>query len=131
MHKRIHHWLQADRFFKLIAYSATVAAFYFSLKPPSPKQPPWYLCHLRGDLLLHLIFYFGLTFSYFTALYTHKKSLLKALIYAWLLGVFLEVLQSFSFFQREFDLLDLLANSLGVLGAGVSLKKLFNYSLKY
>ncbi len=131
MHKRIHHWLQADRYFKLFACLATLATFYLSLKPPSADQVPWHFYMIRGDLILHFCFYLGLTLSYFAAFYTFKKPLLKSGISAWLIGTLLELLQAIPFFQREFDPFDLLANSLGVFLAAFIIKKLFNYSLKY
>lgn len=131
MHKRIHHWLQADRYFKLLAYTATLAAFYFSLKPPSPDQVPWSFYAIRGDLILHFCLYLGLTLIYFTAFYTYTKTLLKSWVSAWLIGTLLEGLQSVPFFHREFDPYDLLANTLGVACACLLIKKLINYSLKY
>ena len=130
MLKHIHRWLQAKKFFKTFALFATLIVVFLSLKPPSPNPQSWTFLYLRGDLFLHLICYFGMTFLYFFAFYTQNNSLSKSALISLTLGFVLELLQLITFFQRFFDPFDLLANSLGVLGAWLIIKGIFYYSLK-
>ena len=130
MLKHIHRWLQAKKFFKTFALFATLIVVFLSLKPPSPNPQSWTFLYLRGDLLLHFICYFGMTFLYFFASYTQNNSLSKSVLISLTLGFVLELLQLITFFQRFFDPFDLLANSLGVFGAWLIIKGIFYYSLK-
>ena len=130
MLKHIHHWLQAKKIFKGLAFFATLVIVFLSLKPPSPDSKSWSLLFLRGDLILHFICYFGMTFLYFFAFYTQNNALKKSGLFSLLLGCFLETLQLHPIFQRFFDSFDLLANFLGVLGAWFIIKGFFYYSVK-
>lgn len=130
MQKRIHHWLQADRFFKSLSIFATLAVIYLSLKPPSPEIEPWSFLGFRGDLVLHFICYLGLTILYFFALYTLTNPMTKSLVYSILLGIFLETLQLVPLFQRYFDGQDLIANLLGGLVSWLIIQGVFYYSIK-
>ncbi len=130
MLKHIHRWLQAKNFFKTFALFATLIVVFLSLKPPSPNSQSWTFLYFRGDLFLHFICYFGMTFLYFFAFYTQNNSLSKSALISLTLGFVLELLQLITFFQRFFDPFDLLANSLGVLGAWLIIKGIFYYSLK-
>ena len=130
MQKRIHRWLQADRFFKSLAVCATLVVVYVSLKPPSPDADTWVFLSFRGDLVLHFICYFGLTLLYFFTFYTTTNPMSKSLVIAVVLGTFLEILQLIPFFQRYFDWQDLIANSLGGLVSWLIIKGIFNYSIK-
>ena len=128
MRKRIHHWLQAKRFFKSLAIFATLGVVYLSLKPPSPDAQPWEFLWFRGDLVLHFSCYFGLTFLYFFAFYTLTHPLMKALFASFFLGSSMEFLQLIPVFQCFFDWQDLLANTLGLVISSVVIKGFFNYS---
>jgi len=97
---------------------------YLSLSSPAGKEP-WTLFFVRGDLVLHFICYLGMTLLYFAAYFTYQYPLKKAFISSLLLGLLMEFLQLIPVFERFFDLLDLLANSLGA-GVGV----LLSYRLK-
>ena len=130
MQKRIHQWLQADRFFKSLSIFATLAVIYLSLKPPSPEIEPWSFLGFRGDLVLHFICYLGLTILYFFALYTLTNPMTKSLVYSILLGIFLETLQLVPLFQRYFDGQDLIANLLGGLVSWLIIQGVFYYSIK-
>jgi len=130
MQKRIHRWLQADRFFKSLAIFATLVVVYLSLKPPSPEIDPWIFLWFRGDLVLHFICYFGLTLLYFFALHTLTNPMTKSLAYAIVLGTFLETLQLVPLFQRYFDWQDLTANLLGGVVSWLIIKGVFYYSIK-
>ena len=130
MLNHIHRWLQAKKFFKTFALFATLIVVFLSLKPPSPNPQSWTLLYLRGDLFLHFICYFGMTFLHFFAFYTQNNSLSKSALISLTLGSVMEILQLITFFQRFFDPFDLLANSLGVLGSWFIIKGIFYYSLK-
>ena len=130
MLNHIHLWLQAKKFFKIFALFATLIVVFLSLKPPSPNPQSWTFLYLRGDLFHQFICYFGMTFLYFFAFYTQNNSLSKSVLISLILGFVLELLQLITFFQRFFDTFDLLANSLGVLGAWLIIKGIFYYSLK-
>jgi len=114
MQKRIQLWLQEVKFFRGVAFSATLIVIYLSLKPPSPDSEPWSFFFIRGDLLLHFGCYFGMYLLYFFALFTVKKTVPKAIILSLLLGLLLEIAQLIPYFKRFFDVQDLLANMMGV-----------------
>jgi len=130
MLKHIHRWLQTKNFFKIFALFATLIVVFLSLKPPSPNSQSWSFLYLRGDLFLHFTCYFGMTFLYYFALCNQNNSLRKSALTSLILGFVLEILQLITFFQRFFDPFDLLANSLGVLGAWLIIKGIFYYSIK-
>lgn len=130
MLSHIHRWLQAKRFFRVLAFFSTLVVVFLSLKPPSPDSQSWTFFFFRGDLILHFVCYFGMTFVYFFAFYTQKNALKKSGLSSLLLGCLLELFQLAPVFHRYFDLLDLLANSLGVLGAWIAVKGIFYYSVK-
>tara|TARA_B100000989_G_C19525792_1_gene466807 strand:+ start:1869 stop:2087 length:219 start_codon:yes stop_codon:yes gene_type:complete len=71
-----------------------------------------------------------MTFLYYFAFYNQNNSLRKSALTSLILGFVLELLQLITFFQRFFDPFDLLANSLGALGAWLIIKGIFNYSIK-
>lgn len=127
MQKHILRWLQAKLFFRNTAVIATFIVVYLSLSPLSGNKP-WTLLAIRGDLVLHFICYFGITVLYFAAFFTYKKTLQKAFFSSILLGFILELLQLIPMFNRFFDILDLLANGLGVgfgIVLGIWLKRIF------
>ena len=130
MLKHIHRWLQTKKIFKTFALFATLIVVFLSLKPPSSNSQSWTFLCLRGDLFLHFICYFGMTFLYFFAFYTQNNSLRKSVLISLILGFVLELLQLITFFKRFFDPFDLLANSLGVVGAWLIIKGIFYYSIK-
>ena len=130
MLKHIYRWLQDKKFFKIFALFATLIVVFLSLKPPSQNPQSWTFLYLRGDLFLHFICYFVMTFLYLFAFYTQNNSLSKSALISLALGFVLELLQLITFFQRFFDPIDFLANSLGVLSAWLIIKGIFYYSLK-
>jgi VanZ family protein len=79
-----------------------------------------------ADKIFHSITYLVLTFLWFYSfVYRFKIERMKALIYASVIsvafGIIIEVLQEILTETRSADLLDVLANSLGVLIAACSL----------
>ena len=130
MQKLIHRLLQANFFFKGAAFYATLIVILLSLKPNSPDLEPWTLMFIRGDLVQHFICYFGMTVVYLFAFYTKQNALRKSVICSLILGYTLELFQVIPIFQRDFDFTDLIANSLGVLGAWLILRGFFNYSVQ-
>ena len=85
------------------------------------------------DKLVHLTFYFV-----FTALGCFafremdrrntplKKAIVKIVLYAVIYGIIIEVLQGVATKDREPDMLDVLANSLGALFGSFSVKYIFS-----
>ena len=114
MQKLILNWLQAKSVFKTLAWCATLIVVYLTLKTPCNNNKEWYFLFFRGDLVLHFVCYFFIAVIYCLAFFTYKFYLKKAFIYAFFLGLILELLQLISFFQRHFDIQDLFANLLGV-----------------
>ncbi len=114
MQKLILNWLQAKSVFKTLAWCATLIVVYLTLKTPRNTNKEWYFLFFRGDLVLHFVCYFSIAVIYCLAFFTYKFYLKKAFIYAFFLGLILELLQLISFFQRHFDIQDLFANLLGV-----------------
>ena len=130
MQKLIHRLLQANFFFKGAAFYATLIVILLSLKPNSPDLEPWTLMFIRGDLVQHFICYFAMTMVYLFAFYTKQNALRKSVICSLILGYTLELFQVIPIFQRDFGFTDLIANSLGVLGAWLILRGFFNYSVQ-
>ena len=114
MQKLILNWLQAKSVFKTLAWCATLIVVYLTLKTSCDNNKEWYFLFFRGDSVLHFVCYFSIAVIYCSAFFTYKFYLKKALIYAFFLGLILELLQLISFFQRHFDIQDLFANLLGV-----------------
>ena len=130
MQKLIHRLLQANFFFKGAAFYATLIVILLSLKPNSPDLEPWTLMFIRGDLVQHFICYFAMTMVYLFAFYTKQNALRKSVICSLILGYTLDLFQVIPIFQRDFGFTDLIANSLGVLGAWLILRGFFNYSVQ-
>ena len=128
MQKHIKRWLPEDKYFKILAGLATIVVVYLSLKPPNPNSQPWHLFFIRGDLVLHLICYMGLSILYFFAFFKHPSAYKKAFILSVLVGFALELLQLIPTFQRYFDYQDLIANFIGTSIGIFSIWFLFRFS---
>ena len=98
MLKHIYRWLQDKNFFKIFALFATLIVVFLSLKPPSQNPQSWTFLYLRGDLFLHFICYFVMTFLYLFAFYTQNNSLSKSALISLALGFVLELIQLITFF---------------------------------
>lgn len=82
----------------------------------------------RGqDKMHHLIAYFVITIAYYFSIqfyFRFKAPLIMATIGAILLGIILEFLQLYSIFGRDFDVIDIVFNFMGVIFAFLTIKKI-------
>ena len=69
----------------------------------------------NGDKAVHFALFFIFTFMGFASQYFKKNPMIW--LAPFLVGFFIEILQHFIGWGRSFDLWDLLANGLGILGA--------------
>lgn len=72
------------------------------------------------DKIVHFIFYFSLTITLITSLHVNSKmKLINNYLLTFLIvlgyGIFMEILQSFLTINRTADILDVIANSIGIL----------------
>lgn len=79
------------------------------------------------DKWVHFGIYFGFTIVWFAFLYNYsessvKKNRFKAAIWALIFGVIVEILQNINPNARSGDVLDVLANSIGIIVAVLILK---------
>ena len=130
MQRIIQGWLQADRFFKVLALFATFIVVYLSLKPPGQESNYWTFLFFRQDIVLHFGCYFSLTIIYFTALFKYKSVIKTSFLLSFFIGCLIELLQLIPFFERTFDIADIAANFIGSLCGIVLIQRLFSDSLK-
>ena len=130
MQRIILSWLQADRFFKVLALFTTFIVIYLSLKQPGQEFNPWTFLFFRQDIVLHFSCYFSLTVIYFTALFKYKSAIKTSFLLSFFIGCLMELLQLISFFERTFDLADIVANFIGSLCGIILIQILFVDSLK-
>lgn len=101
--------LRRPRFWLGLWWTAIVLGVVVSLVPPPPIDVP------RGsDKLVHLLGYGALAASA-VQLFARRSALLRAGIGLVLLGIALELAQYALTSTRMFDVLDMLANTVGVL----------------
>ena len=112
-------------FYKYIAVLATLFVIYMSLKPPDTSSQIWSFLYLPGDKILHVICYFTLTIIYFFSFYNSQKKVFLSSLFAFLLGFILELLQILKIFQRQFDLFDILSNTIGICIAILIINKMY------
>ena len=130
MQRIILGWLQADRFFKVLALFATFIVVYLSLKPPGQESNYWTFLFFRQDIVLHFGCYFSLTIIYFTALFKYKSVIKTSFLLSFFIGCLIELLQLIPFFERTFDLADIAANFTGSFCGILLIQILFADSLK-
>jgi len=130
MQRIIQGWLQADRFFKVLALFATFIVVYLSLKPPGQESNYWTFLFFRQDIVLHFGCYFSLTIIYFTALSKYKSVIKTSFLLSFFIGYSIELLQLIPFFERTFDLADIAANFTGSFCEILLIQILFADSLK-
>ena len=123
MQKNIKNLLERSSLF--IAIGITVLIAYLSLS--RPVQLNLEITFL--DKILHLVAYFTLTVSWLFALkdYSNNKIIFISLF---LYGVLMEFLQGWLTTYREKDILDVIANTVGVLIAMLVFNKLLKYYVK-
>ena len=130
MQRIILSWLQADRFFKVLALFTTFIVIYLSLKQPGQEFNPWTFLFFRQDIVLHFSCYFSLTVIYFTALFKYKSAIKTSFLLSFFIGCLMELLQLIPFFERTFDVADIAANFIGSLCGIIMIQRLFVESLK-
>lgn len=130
MQQIILSWLQADKFFKVLALFATFIVVYLSLMPPGQESNSWTFLFFKQDIVLHFSCYFLLTVVYFTALIKHNSAIKTSFSFSFFIGCFMELLQLIPFFERTFDLADIAANFTGSFCGILLIQILFGDSLK-
>ena len=130
MQQIILSWLQADKFFKVLALFATFIVVYLSLMPPGQESNSWTFLFFKQDIVLHFSCYFLLTVVYFTALFKHNSAIKTSFSFSFFIGCLMELLQLISFFERTFDLADIAANFTGSFCGILLIQILFGDSLK-
>ena len=130
MQQIILSWLQADKFFKVLALFATLIVVYLSLMPPGQESNSWTFLFFKQDIVLHFSCYFLLTVVYFTALIKHNSAIKTSFSFSFFIGCLMELLQLIPFFERTFDLADIAANFTGSFCGILLIQILFGDSLK-
>ena len=130
MQQIILSWLQADKFFKVLALFATFIVVYLSLMPPGQESNSWTFLFFKQDIVLHFSCYFLLTVVYFAALFKHNSAIKTSFSFSFFIGCLMELLQLISFFERTFDLADIAANFTGSFCGILLIQILFGDSLK-
>ncbi|MEE9350292.1 MAG: VanZ family protein [Flavobacteriaceae bacterium] len=122
MQKRIKLLLERNSYF--IALLITAVITYLSLGRPVQFKPPIEINFL--DKILHASAYFVLSLSWLFVFRLHsiKKGYI---IFVFLFGVLMELLQGWLTENRQSDVFDVLANSFGIIIAIL----LFEYIYKY
>ena len=130
MQQIILSWLQADKFFKVLALFATFIVVYLSLMPPGHESNSWTFLFFKQDIVLHFSCYFLLTVVYFAALFKHNSAIKTSFSFSFFIGCLMELLQLIPFFERTFDLADIAANFTGSFCGILLIQILFGDSLK-
>ena len=125
MRKRIKNLLEHNAY--LIAIFLTILIAYLSLSNPIKIDIPLKISFL--DKIMHATAYFTLTISWLFALYKYPKSKL-VVIALFLYGILMEFLQGWLTQNRQKDIFDVYANSLGILLAMLIFNNLYKYFVK-
>ena len=112
------HLLFKARTSRGITFILTLIAIVGSLLPPKQMEQ---ITFNFSDKLIHCLFYTGLTFFWIkSAEEPSNRKIIKTALLVFLFGLVLEILQETLPIQRDMDIFDLLANSVGILLAIVS-----------
>ena len=112
------HLLFRARIARVITIILILIAIVGSLLPPHQMEQ---LTFNLSDKLIHCLHYTGLTFFWIkSAEEPSNRKLIKTALLVFFFGLVLEILQEILPIQRNMDLLDLLANSVGIFLAIVS-----------
>ena len=125
MLKRIKSLLEHNAYF--IAISLTLLIAYLSLSKPIQIEIPLHISFL--DKIFHATAYFALTVSWLFALRNYPKNKLVAFV-LFFYGILMEFLQGWLTKDREKDVFDVFANSIGILLAVIIFNKLYKYFIK-
>ena len=125
MQKRIKNLLERNAY--LIAITITLAIAYLSLSNPIQLDIPVKIYFL--DKILHASAYFVLTTSWLFALrnfYLNKWIVFFIFLY----GILMEFLQGWFTTNREKDIFDVAANTIGIIFAMIIYRKIYKYLKK-
>ena len=110
-----------------IAFLWTVVILYFSFKTPS-SEPNIYF--ENADKVVHFTFYFGFVFLWFWYLLYKNIGITKNLFFLFLsaviLGALVEILQGLLTINRQPDVWDAVANSIGAFAGTIISKRIRN-----
>lgn len=125
MLKRIKNLLERNAY--VIALFLTLLIAYLSLSNPIQIKIPLKITFL--DKIFHATAYFGLTMSWLFALKNISKYKLVGII-LFFYGILLEFLQGTYTNNREKDIYDIVANSIGILIAMLIFNTFYKYFVK-
>ena len=125
MLKRIKNLLERNAY--VIALFLTLLIAYLSLSNPIQIKIPLKITFL--DKIFHATAYFGLTMSWLFALRNISKYKLVGII-LFFYGILLEFLQGTYTNNREKDIYDIVANSIGILIAMLIFNTFYKYFVK-
>jgi len=125
MLKHIKSLLERNAF--IIAIFITLLIAYLSLSKPIQIDIPIKISFL--DKIFHATAYMTLTLSWLFALRNYKKKNI-ILIVIFLYGILMEFLQGWLTQNRQKDIFDVMANSIGILIAMLIFNNLYKYFVK-
>lgn len=113
----IKNWLELKNNLnhRIVFFAYTVVVFILTLMPIDPSTDQGFLSIFKfphRDKLVHLLMFLGMTLLYQIAF--RNKPKFQVFLLPFLTGVLIEILQFALDLGRSFDLLDILANGLGV-----------------
>ena len=107
------HLLFRARIARVITIILILIAIVGSLSPPQQMNQ---VTFNLSDKLIHSLYFTGLTFFWIkSAEEPSNRKLIKTALLVFLFGLVLEILQGTLPIQRNMDILDLFANSVGIL----------------
>ena len=127
MLKHIKNLLERNAFLIAIVLTALVA--FLSLS--NPVQIDFDLKITFSDKIFHTFAYFGLSLSWLFALQKFTKHYKLVGFILFFYGVLMEFLQGWLTQNREKDIFDIAANSLGIIIAMLVFNKLYKYFINY
>ena len=127
LQKIIRNWFTNQRFWRTTAIGWALVIAVLSLIPGN-KLPDiqWEL--ISPDTLVHFTMYFVLAFAMLLAGLAKKLNLSQTQLYVLVLlagicyGTSIELIQGFYGYRRYFDLLDILANTVGTVFGGLTIR---------
>jgi len=121
------HLLFRARTARGITFILILIAIVGSLLPPQQMEQ---ITFNLSDKLINCLYYTGLTFFWIkSAEEPSNRKLIKTALLVFLFGLVLEILQEILPIQRNMDILDLFANSVGILLA-IFLEHFLNVNFK-
>jgi VanZ family protein len=115
----------------VLAIAYTILLLYLSLDTVDTKID----LPSQSDKVFHALAYFLFTMLWFLVIYTiykssYKKAIKITLLFAFLFGILVEFLQHFLTLNRQGDLVDVFANTLGILFAALVVNYFISKTVK-